>query len=1129
MRIKSYLPGGIFLLLLIIAFPAVLLAQAVYGSIFGTVTDTNGAAVVGATVTITDLNKGVTYTVTTNDSGNFTQTHLVLGRYRIKVEKEGYKTAVQEPIEVKVDAASRVDMTLQVGQVSEEVTVTAEAPLLKSDRADVAVSFEQKAVTELPIFDRNFTRFELLTPGTVRLAGFQHAASENPQGSIQIQVNGQHFSGTSFQLDGTDNRDPILGIIVINPTLESVTEAKITTQNYDAEFGMANAGVVTAQTKSGTNEFHGSMFAFRRNDVTSARDPFAQSIKNPATGKFIPDTLWGQYGGSLGGPIAKNKSFFFGDYQGQRSKLGGSVLTSVPTARARAGDFSEYGVNIFDPKTGDQTNGTGRTQFPGNVIPPHRLSQQALNLLKFIPLPNITAAGVENNFSASGSEIFNTDQFNVRGDHYFSQKFHYFGRYSFGQYKRNGPAAFGAGGGPQLSQLGGVSDVRNQSLATGFDYTISSNLLTDFRFGFFRYRVAVLPGDFGTTPAKDAGIPGLNNDTTFTSGMPQITIDGKGGFRFGFGLGVNRCNCPLDEQEQQFQVVNNWSRIRGNHTFKFGADLRYAMNLRVPSDAHRSGQLTFNTERTSLVGTGGGLGLATFMLGDVTFFNRFVSSTTDAAERQKRFFFYAQDTWLATPKLTINYGIRWDQIYPESVNKDGAGSFVDLATGEMRVAGIGDINRQGNIQMNYRNFAPRLGISYRIKDKTVIRMGYGKSYDIGVFGSVFGHAVTQNLPVLAIQEIRSPGGRNFLEAFNLAQGPTAPVFPAVPSNGRFRLPNGISVRVRPERMRLPSVDAWNATFQHQLTRTISVEAAYVGNKGTHVFTSDGPSFDLNQPTVVGFGTLSTNERKPFFTKFGWSQSLGYFCNCSSNDYHALQTKVEKRFSDTYSILAHYTLSRQRNFDSNYFTIDPRVNYGVTDNDRTHVFLAANLFELPFGRGKRFLGGASRAVDLIVGGWQINQVTNILSGLPFTPTYQNAGQDRDNGPARPNLVGDANVSNRSAEGWFAVSTKQLTANGETSGPWQRPQKGTFGNVGRNTLRGPKFVNTDFSIFKNFNLTEQWKMSFRAEIFNLFNHANLARPNGCVDCSLGPTGTSGKIRSLQQDALMRQVQFALRLTF
>src|SRR5439155_10677479 len=393
---------------------------------------------------------------------------------------------------------------------------------------DDATTFDTKQISDLPVPDRNYTKLNLLTPGTQQLQ-WQHAASESPQGSTQTMVNGQHFSGTGYQLDGTENRDPILGIIVINPNFDAIQETKITSQNYDAEFGQATAGVVSVQTKSGSNALHGTAYEFHLDDRLEARNPFSQAVADPLTGKFIPDTKRNHFGGSLGGPIQKDKVFIFGDYQGLRSIVGGSRLLTVPTAAARNGDLSAYGVNIFDPRSG--ATPAQRAQFANNVIQPQQLSPQAQAILKLIPLPNRpgTQNGTRDNFSASGSEPFDNDTGDIRINGRVSNQLNLFGRYSVGDYRRDGPTAFGTGGGQELVSLGGTSKVRNQSLATGFDRSIGSKTTLDFRLGYFKYKVDVLPFDFGTTPAKDAAIPGLNLDTGFTSGLFGGFVQGDRG------------------------------------------------------------------------------------------------------------------------------------------------------------------------------------------------------------------------------------------------------------------------------------------------------------------------------------------------------------------------------------------------------------------------------------------------------------------------------------------------------------------------------------------------------------------------------------------------------------------------
>jgi hypothetical protein len=1112
--------------------------QAVYGSVFGTVTDSSGAAVPNATVTITNTGTNVSETTRTNGSGYYTQTRLIPGTYRVKVEAPTFKAAVVDAVVVNVDTASTINITLQAGQVSEQITITADAPLLKTDRADVATTFEAKQISDLPILDRNFTKFILLTPGTQQL-GWQHAASENPQGSIQTMVNGQHFSGTGYQLDGTENRDPILGIIVINPNFEAIGETKITSQNYDAEFGQATAGVVSVSTKSGTNDLHGAIYGIRQNDILQARNPFAQAEKNKQTGKFIPDTLRNQFGGAIGGAVIKDRLFFFGDFDGLRSKTGGTKLLTVPTVAARAGNLSAYGVNIFDPGTSvfDSSGKLlSRQQFTGNTIPTARLSQQAFNILKLIPLPNAPGRlnGTADNYVASGIEGFDKDSFDVRIDFRSTEKLSMFGRYSFADFARNGPTAFGAGGGSELVSLGGTSKVRNQSVAYGFDYSWSSTLVTDFRFGFFRYKVNVLPFDFGKKTAADAGINGLNNDD-FSSGLFAGFIKGNAGvpdINFGSGLGVNRCNCPLDQDENQLQFVSNTSKFYGNHTFKFGVDLRRAYNLRVPSDTHRAGELTFSNGGTASP-TGGGSGLATFLLGDVSSFGRYISSSTDARERQWRHFYYGQDSWRVTPKLTVNYGVRLDVINPQTINKAGNAGYLSLDTGMVSTVGIGDTNLRGNVE-NSLNFAPRLSVAYKATDKLVIRAGYGRSYDIGVFGSLFGHSVTQNLPVLAIQSINNG---NFNRAFTLAGG--APAFTAffgldkapnqggkanasLPANGQFFLPDGIAAFVLPDKQTLPTVDAYNFTVQFQLTNKTSLEAAYVGNKGTHVFAGDGPDLSPNQIPIAGFtpgrnGTLA----KPFFKQFGWSQDFRYFCNCADNHYDSLQLKLDKRFSEGYSVLLHYTYQHQIQEDGGYFFFDSGLNRGPAGWQRNHNFVFSQVYELPIGKGKRLLGGVSRKADLLIGGWQFNSNTTLQSGMPFDNCFDTTGIS-DTGTCRPNVNGDVETGSfRDTDGQIRY-IKDLSVFSKPTTP------GTFGNQKRNSLRGPGYWRTDASLFKKFRFTERVEGEFRIESVNFFNHVNLNNPDGFVSSF---SGTGGVINATAYGGTdpQRNFQFAFKLKF
>jgi hypothetical protein len=1209
--------------------------QAVYGSILGTVTDPQGAAVAGAKVTVTDQRKGTSDQTTTNDSGNYSTTHLIPDIYTVEVEAPGFKKLTMKDINVSADAAARVDGQFQVGATSESVEVTAEAPQLKTDRADVAVTFNEKYVEEIPILNRNFTQLQLLSPGSQKIVGWSHAATENPQGGQQIFTQGQHFSGTAFELDGTDNQDPILGIIVVNPNLDAVTEAKVALQNYDAEFGKAVASVVTAQTKSGSNDLHGSGFWFRRSDAQQARDPFTQFAKDPFTGRYVPRARWQQFGGTIGGPIIKDKLFFFGDYQGTRQVNGVSGTFTMPTATVRNTcnpatnttgfcDLSEYaraGINggglIFDPNTG-LPDGSGRTQFCGplgctlqpNWIPMNAaaalsvghpansvLSPISAAILQQLPAPSGT--GVLNNFIGSGSGPFSQNGFDTRIDYTASSTINVFGRFSLNYYSLSGKGLLGVLGGPGNGLLGlaGSSITHNYSLATGFTKTFSASLLTDFRFGYFKYNPKTQKPD-GGTPMNDFGIgsaPGGNLANTSdpkTAGLGsfQLGKDPISGYNgspnngeqglvissFGDGLGVARCNCPLTESEQQFQWVNNWTKLKGNHQIKFGADIRYAMNLRVPSDNNRTGEYNFSPQGTSNKGNGG-LDLATFLLGDVTSFARYVTnpalpSASNAAERQKRWFFYGQDTFRATSKLTINYGLRWEIYFPETVNAKGNGGFANIndlgGTGAIRVAGFGNIGSNGNIDNKLSAFAPRLGIAYQLTPKTVIRMGYGRSYDIGVFGSNFGHTVTQNLPVLLKQNIDASAinlTANIDPLFNLAQGPPLGVFPVVPSNGVIpfaALASQVSgVHIRPTRQTLPTVDAWNATVQRQVTNTLSLEASYVGSKGTHGFAGNGPNYDVNPVSIVNFNqinpvtgkTYTQNQRRPLC---GAEDALGnctrlpfslgnYYGNDAGSNYNSFQLKVDKRFSQGLQFLAHYTFSHANNFSDTYYAVNHDIAWGPVDFNRNHVFVINTVYELPFGKGKMFMGNVGKGLNYVVGGWQLSNTTNWSSGLPWTPSTNECGNEQDVNVCRPNKgsgsfhvgTGSFNPITHTVTYFTPLATQNPNGTFTSqllSGPaggFSLPGQGQLGNIGRNSFHGPSGFYSDLSVVKAFPITEKLRAQFRMDAFNVFNHPVYAfsannGANPCIDCG---GGNNGKITGLESGTSMRQLQFAIRFDF
>ena len=1170
-------------------------AQAVYGSLYGTVTDSTGAVVPNATVTVTDVSKGTAVTATANASGDYTVDHLIPDVYNVKVTASGFEGFEANGIQVFADQSPKVDASLKTGSSTETVQVNADSiPVLKTDRADVATTFSGQTIQDLPIGDRNFTNLQLLLPGAQQL-GWSHAADENPQGSKQIQVDGQAFGGVAFELDGTDNQDPILGIIVINPNIDSLSESKITTQNFDAEFGKAVSSVVTAQTKSGTNNFHGSAFDYRESTANLARDPFTQG-----PGSNFPAGLKNQFGGSVGGPIWKDKYFFFGDYQGVRQKVGVSELQTVPSAHLISTclgqtvvggtpgcDFSEY---IAAKATTAIYNQATTTPYANNIIPAAQLSQPALNLLKLLQpyKPNNMGGkfpGLINNYSGGGSGLFNSNQWDVRLDGQLTDKMHAFTRFSRFTDVLSGKALFGPAGGSGfgLGGYGGNSTGANDSLAAGVDLAVNATLLTDFRIGYYRYNIIDTKIDQATNVATNLGIPGMNVGGP-TGGSPNFQITDVGyfgppsgntndgtaqGSQYGDGLNVNRCNCPLTEREDQFQIVNNWTKIIRNHSVKFGADLRYARNLRVPSDNDRTGVLQFGTGPTS-DGTNDstGLGFATFVTGDVTNFNRYVSTSTNAKEFQKRDFFYVQDTWRATQKLTVNYGLRYEVYFPEAVNAKGNGALMDLTTGYLSVAGYGKIGSNMNWNKPGNPYNPRIGLAYQLNDKTVIRSGYGRSFDIGVFGSMFGHVVTQNLPVLANQQISTTGGATAF-AFALANGPTPNVFPSVPADGLLPAPGyAVNNKARPKTLRLPTIDAWNLSIQRSLTPTLSVTMAYVANKGTHTLSAgDGNNTNPNEAAIFlpaansftgatlhfdpngsktavspnGGTSNQTLLRRYYGTHLaacsdplyaaqpgvpagdcGWTNDISYYGDNQDTHFNALQVTLAKAPVHGLSFNINYAWQRGFNYNSGFSTWDKRATYGRDDSIREQQVVGYGNWELPFGRNKMVLSNANGVVNQIVGGWMFSPVLNYASGLPFTLSFSSCPGIPSDAPCYVN--GNPSMLKTKTVG-YPGGPNGLQFYSASPGLFQPSPLDTIGNAGRNDAYGPHQFTGDLSLQKNFPIHEAILAQFRVDAFNGFNHINFGNPGGNVDqagsisSGPGPGGTTSP----------RQLQFGLRLQF
>ena len=1163
---SATLAGSAFLVL----GKAVLLAQAVYGTMYGTVTDSSGAVVSGATVTITDVQKGTVQTTRTNDSGDWRVENLIPDTYTVKVEAATFSGSQTAPLEIHADASQKVDVTLAASGASQTVTVTTDAPDLKTDRADVSETLDQRTIGNVPNLTRNFTSFLLLTPG-VQHSSFNIAGPENPQGGLALNTNGSNYGEQGFLLDGTDNRDPVLGIIVLNPTLDSIAETKVTTQNYDAELGGAAGGIVSVSTKSGGNTIHGDAFLFRHSDALYARNPFNQFAPDPISGRTIPSELYSQFGGSVGGPIRKDRSFFFLDYQGLRNRLGTSFFQNIPNAAVQNSCVKANGTGICDltayagglPLYNPVTKQPYTT--PTGTIPYAAVSSQARALLALLPLPNVPGAGITNNYAASGNGVLNSDQADIRLDQQFGEKIHAFGRYDYALFRLVGVPAFGAAGGNGfgLGSTTGNTVTQNQSATLGADYALKPTLLTDFRFGFLSYHVSENKYA-GLTTAAALGIVTPTPPNTVNP-SDTLTLPSFNFANTESNLGSQSCNCPLTQSEQVFQLTNNWTKILGNHAIRFGADLRYAKNVRDASDNNRAGLFTFANVTTASATGVGGSDLASFLIGDAAQFQRFDVYINDQYNYQKRGAFYVQDTWRITPKLTMNYGVRWDLIFPETVNGLGHGGFASIASGGIRVAGAAGIGTNGNESMDYKNIAPRFGLAYQATPTTVVRIGGGQTYDtVGYFGTLFGSALSHNLPVQADESIgntNSAAANSF--ATTLASPPAIPARPTIPANGIIPFSDNIGESVRPQTITLPRVDQFNLAVQQQFGRSTSFEIAYVGNIGERVYPGETFGEDLNQyplPRTPADIAAGTSVRRPYYNFFhGTYNGVPTVCcansigNLSPNGhatYNALQTKLDKRLSRGLSFNANYTWSKATNFGSDAafgLASQKYISYGRNDTNREHIFVLSGVYALPFGRGQQFLGGANRLVDSLIGGFTLAGQTTWESGRPFTPTYAECGSDQDvdtnfgnsgaTSDCRPN--GNASFFSTKAGALntlthtrtYFTPVAPLTTNGATSGPFSRPAFGTFGNVGRNTLVGPRDYYADLSVIKAIPLTERYRGELQVQAFNVFNHPELDIPNSnnshCIDCTVAQG--AGIITSLEGNSTMRRIQFAARITF
>ncbi len=1114
----------LFLATLLLALGATFaLGQAITGSIVGNVTDAGGAAVARAKITITEINTGIARTASTNEDGGYVLPYLPPGTYKLEVEKTGFKQFVQSGVLLATGEKLRLNAALEVGQISERVEVTTAASLLQTESAELNQSFEAKKIQELPLNGRNFQSLLTLVPG-VQPSNSQVGIFDNPQGTQFLQVNGQNNSANNFQIDGVDNNEPLLGLVIQIPPAEAIQQFSVSTSNYDAEFGRAVGAVVNVTTKSGTNQFHGSLFEFHNNSAFKARNYFQLAGNRNSDGKLkVPNAIKNQFGGTFGGPVIKNRTFFFGDYQGQYQRLGRvPTITTLPTEAFRNGDFSSLtasGAFIYDPgiDINNPVAPTARTRFADNKIPLNRISPVALNILKFLPLPNLS--GVNNNYLAPAIPFqLNTHSFDARVDHQFSDRLNFFAKYNYFQSLMADPGLFGDAAGPTAT--GDANSLasgkgRNQVVTLNLTRTFSSTLTTEARFGFTRYFIDARGPGFDRDVSKEVGINGSNEAGAAHKGLAIIAIEGFP------QIGMST-NMPTINADNIFNWINNWTKVSGNHTLKWGADIRRQrldrLQIQGTSSFGPRGRFAFAPGTTLLQGGATqqntfANAFASFLLGQPDVIGRAIFTTTPT-NRSTNLFFFGQDTWQFNRKLTFNLGLRYEIYTPITSRLPAGQGNYDPETNNLLVAGVGQVGLSAGVKTDWNNLAPRVGFAYRFgdKDRNVLRGGFGISYFTARFGFT-GGTLSTSFPVIADQQIGAAGDFRAAGAFN-----NIPAFTPIPipSNGIINPAPNIGLFAIPFENNMPTVLSYNLTAQREVLQGMSIELSYVGNRGYNQ--PYNRQLMVSQP---GTGLAGV----PLNQKFGRTATTTLRAYGVDSWYNALQASVEKRLTNNVAFTMAYTWSRSIDFTSNNGALgNPLIlelNKAVSDFDRKHGFTLSHTVVLPFGRGQKFLSKGVAAT--VLGGWQANGIFQAFSGRPFSVTMSNA--QLNGGPSnaqRPDQLRYPSVSGAVGPGtqWFDVTA--------FAAPPATPAR--YGTAGRNTLRGPELVNYDFSVFKSFAITENKRIEFRTEFYNLTNtpHFNQPAGNFSTPASFGSiTGTIGA--NGVGGGGEREVQFALRFLF
>jgi len=1078
----------------LILFSSTLFAQGVNSSIVGTLTDPSSAVVPGVRVTAANANTGVRMAAVTDGSGNFRIPYLQPGSYNIEAEATGFKRFVRSGISLELDRELRIDVKLETGQVSESISVTGAAEMVQTETGALSTTVENRQVVNLPLLGRNPQEFKNLSPGVIK----------NRDGDIV--TNGGMVRKDPYYIDGAHSSNHVWGGTPVNPNPDVVSEVKVVTNSFSAEYGQTSGSVMLANTKSGTNQLHGTLFEFLRNDKLNAGN-YYNGQKNILR--------FNQFGGTAGGPVVKNKTFIFGGLQYTRQR-GTTVFNNytLPQAGFRNGDFSgilaeQLGLDalgrpvfrnqIFDPRTqrtvanAAGTNVVLRDAFSGNRIPASRLSPAALKLQSFYPAPLTSAVAA--NYNASGSNVTNQYALDLKGDHNFSDTDKIMGRYSVTGNNQIYPQLFNSliGGGTSSG-----TDLTNTARQAVLNYIhiFGARTTNDLHLSYFRTFPKRYNAGFGKLSHADLGILGMNTANE-KKGAPLIDFTGTGAFA---SLGSPSGSLLLEKQES-FALVNITTLVRGSHTIKFGGEIRKLRtdNIQPQPD---NGRFTFSNLFTDQRGFNNtGYDYAGFLLGLPQAYT-YENYPGYISPRTSVYAVFVQDDIRVSKRLTLNLGLRWDAPLYWSERKNRSGVF-DLDQRRFVQFGTNGF-RTTNWDQDWNNIGPRFGFAYSpfSKSSTVVRGGYGLfSISQQGFGQSGG---LPRQPIFADAD----AGR-YTSTDLLTPKTTLDLIPYTPADKTGA--NAVSVAIYPAKNPVAYFQQWNLNIGHQISNYF-FEVGYAGSRGVHL-----PYGNYNLNAIGPNGAAAAQGRliAPYIAYPQYPNGVTVNTSIGSSNYNSLQVKVERRFRQGLGFLAAYTFQKTMAVGDLGYR-DPlgnrNLDRGIEPNSAPHRFTIAYTYALPFGKGQRWLTGGVAAY--VLGGWEVNGITTIQSGFPLTvTTAQN--QCQCGAINRPNVSRDPNVSSdkRSVNQWFDTTAFSI------------PPQYTIGNAGRGLFFGPGLINHDLNLGKRFvtpMLGEKSNLEFRAEMYNLTNTPYFANPN----TTLGQA-TFGRITAVSAGS--RTIQMALKLNF